>query len=402
MGTSNRSVLPMRRIYLDNNATTQVDAEVLEAMLPYYLHSYGNPSSVHWYGQEAKEALDKAREKLANILGAETNEIVFTSGGTESDNLAIFGIVDPVHGTEKHIITTQIEHHAVLHSCELLQKLGVKVTYVPVDSAGRVDPEEIAKAITPQTILISVMHANNEIGTIQPIQEIGEIALQEDIYFHTDAVQSVGKLPINVKKLGVDLLSLTGHKFHAPKGIGALYIKKGTRIRPLLYGGGHERNRRAGTENVPQVVALGRAAEVAMTNMEATSQKVSQLRDYFETEILKRIPGTYLNGSHSGRIPNTTNIRFQHVESEGMVINLDLAGVACSTGSACASGSIEPSHVLTALGLSPELAFGSIRFSLSKYSTREEVDCVLHLLPGIVERLREMSTRSNKPFTMVS
>jgi cysteine desulfurase len=392
----------MRRIYLDNNATTQVDPEVLEAMLPYYLHSYGNPSSVHWYGQEAKAALDKARENLSNVIGAEPNEIIFTSGGTESDNLAIFGIVEPARGTNKHVITSQIEHHAVLHTCALLQKSGVKVTYVPVDSEGRVDPEEIAKAITPQTILISIMHANNETGSIQPIEEIREIAMQKDIYFHTDAVQSVGKLPINVKELGVDLLSLSGHKFHAPKGIGALYVKKGTRIRPLLYGGGHEKNRRAGTENVPQIVALGRAAEMTIANMEATSQQVSQLRDYFEAEILKRIPLAYLNGSPSGRTPNTSNIRFEHVESEAMVINLDLAGVACSTGSACASGSIEPSHVLTAMGLSPEQAFGSIRFSLSKYSTREEIDCVLDLLPGIVQRLREMSTWSNKSFTMVS
>jgi cysteine desulfurase len=392
----------MRRIYLDNNATTQVDPEVLEAMLPYYLHSYGNPSSVHWYGQEAKAALDKARENLSHVIGAEPNEIIFTSGGTESDNLAIFGIVEPARGTNKHVITSQIEHHAVLHTCALLQKSGVKVTYVPVDSEGRVDPEEIAKAITPQTILISIMHANNETGSIQPIEEIREIAMQKDIYFHTDAVQSVGKLPINVKELGVDLLSLSGHKFHAPKGIGALYVKKGTRIRPLLYGGGHEKNRRAGTENVPQIVALGRAAEMAIANMEATSQQVSQLRDYFEAEILKRIPLAYLNGSPSGRTPNTSNIRFEHVESEAMVINLDLAGVACSTGSACASGSIEPSHVLTAMGLSPEQAFGSIRFSLSKYSTREEIDCVLNLLPGIVQRLRGMSTWSNKSFTMVS
>jgi cysteine desulfurase len=392
----------MRRIYLDNNATTQVAPEVLEAMLPYYLDNYGNPSSVHWYGQEAKEALDKARQQLADLLGADANEIVFTSGGTESDNLAIRGIVDPAHGTNRHVITSQVEHHAVLHTCAALQKLGVKVTYVPVDSAGRVYPEEIAKAITPETILISIMHANNEIGTIQPIQEIGKIAKRQDIYFHTDAVQSVGKLPIDVKELRVDLLSVAGHKFHAPKGIGALYVKKGTRIRPLLYGGAHERNRRAGTENIPQIVALGRAAELAMTNMEATAQKISQLRDYFEREILRRIPLAYVNGSQSGRTPNTTNIRFEHVESEGMIINLDLVGVACSTGSACTSGSIEPSHVLTALGLAPQQAFGSIRFSLSKYSTREEIDRVLDLLPSIVERVREMCPQYTKPLSMIS
>lgn len=392
----------MRRVYLDNNATTRVAPEVLQAMLPYYEGNYGNASSVHYFGQEAKGALDKSRQQVARLLGSEPNEIVFTCGGTESDNLAIRGLVESVPGSDKHIITTQIEHHAVLHTCQALQKTGVKVTYLRVDGEGRVNPSDVEKAITPATVLITVMHSNNEIGTMQPIREIGEIARDHDIYFHTDAVQAAGKVPWNVEELGVDLLSIAGHKFHGPKGVGALYIRKGTRIRPLFFGGAHERNRRAGTENIPQIVGLGTAAELAIDGMEERTRSIEHLRAALESEIFNRIPLVHLNGSSNNRIPNTSNIRFEGVESEGLVINLDLAGVACSTGSACASGSIEPSHVLLALGLSHEQAFGSIRFSLSRYTTREEVDEVLFLLPSIIERLRETSPRFSKSPNVIS
>jgi cysteine desulfurase len=353
-------------------------------------------------GPEAKALLDTAREQEATLLGAEPNEIVFTSGGTESDNLAIRGVVESVSGDGKHVITSQIEHHAVLHTCQALQKLGVRVTYVSVDSQGLIDPGEIEAAITPETTLISIMHSNNEIGTIQPIQEIGRIAQEHNIYFHTDAVQAAGKVPIDTRALGIDLLSIAGHKFHAPKGIGVFYIRKGTRIRPLFYGGAHERNRRAGTENVPQIVGLGKAAELAVTTMEDTARRVGELRDYFESEVLRSVPQTYVNGAPSHRIPNTSNLRFDGVESEGLVINLDLAGVACSTGSACASGSIEPSHVLTALGLSPAEAANSIRFSLSRYTTREELDQVLKILPGIVQRLRQTVSAHRRSSVVVS
>jgi cysteine desulfurase len=386
----------MRRIYLDNNATTRVAPEVLDAMLPCYHEVYGNASSVHAFGQEAKGLLDKARQQVARLLGAEVNEIVFTSGGTESDNLAIRGIVESSTRPNKHVITTRTEHHAVLHCCQALQRTGVHVTYLPVDTEGRVDPAAVEKAITPDTILISVMHANNEIGTIQPLREIGEIAKRFDVTFHTDAVQATGKVPLDVNDLGVDLLSIAGHKFHAPKGVGALYVRKGTRLRPLFFGGAHERNRRAGTENIPQIAGLGAAAELAIEGMERRMKSVGELRDYFEQEIFSRIPAVHLNGCRQARLPNTANLRFEHLESEGLLINLDLAGVACSTGSACASGSIEPSHVLQALGLTIEEAFGSIRFSLSRDTTRDEIDQVLDLLPGVVERVRQMAPHSVK------
>ena len=381
----------MKRIYFDNNATTRVAPEVLEAMLPYYGEAFGNPSSIHRFGQEAKAALDRARQQVAHLIGAEPNEIVFTSGGTESDNLAIRGIIESSARAKKHMITTQIEHSAVLHTCQALQKIGVDVTYLRVDRKGRVDPIEVRKAIGPDTLLVSVMHSNNEIGTIQPLQDIGAIASEHNIYFHTDAVQAVGKVPLDVNHLGVDLLSLAGHKFHAPKGIGALYVRKGTRLHPLFYGGGHERSRRAGTENVPQIVGLGMAAELANTQVAEFSQNMASLRDDFENKVMEKIPGVSVNGDPDQRTPNTSNLRFEDVESEAMVINLDLSGIACSTGSACSSGSIEPSHVLLALGFSPEEAFQSIRFSFSRYSTQEEVDEVIHLLPPMVRRLRLMT-----------
>jgi cysteine desulfurase len=381
----------MRKIYLDNNATTRVAPEVLEAMLPCYQDVYGNASSIHVFGQEAKGLLDNARLQVARLLGAEANEIVFTSGGTESDNLAIRGIVESAPGQGKHIITTLIEHHAVLHCCQALQKTGVKVTYLPVDSEGRVDPAAVEKAITPETVLITVMHSNNEIATTQPLREIGEIARRHNLYFHTDAVQAAGKVPLDVDNLGVDLLSISGHKFHAPKGVGALYVRKGTRLRPLFFGGAHERNRRAGTENIAQIVGLGAAADLAMDGMEERIKAIGELRDHLECEVFNRIPGVHRNGSSEARLPNTANLRFDLAESEGLVISLDLAGVACSTGSACTSGSIEPSHVLLALGLCHDEAFNCVRFSLSRYSTREEIDIVLNLLPEVVERVRHMS-----------
>ena len=379
----------MRQIYLDNNATTRVAPEVLDVMLPCYQTAYGNASSVHAFGQEAKGLLDNARQQLAHLLNAEANEIVFTSGGTESDNLAIRGVAEASPRSRKHIITTRVEHHAVLHTCQALQKSGIDVTYLPVNSEGLVDPQDVRKAITPDTILISVMHSNNEIGTTQALKEIGQIALEHDVYFHTDAVQAAGKLPLDVNDLNADLLSVAGHKFHAPKGVGVLYVRKGTRLRPLFFGGAHERNRRAGTENVPQIVGFGAAAELAGNGLEDRARSIGELRDYFEHEICRRIPEVALNGSRTLRISNTSNLRFERADSESLVINLDLAGVACSTGSACASGSIEPSHVLLALGLPVEQAFSSVRFSLSRYTTRDEIDEVLGVLPGVVSRCRE-------------
>jgi cysteine desulfurase len=379
----------MRQIYLDNNATTRVAPEVLDAMLPCYQNAYGNASSVHALGQEAKGLLDNARQQLARLLNAEANEIVFTSGGTESDNLAIRGVAEASPRSRKHIISTRVEHHAVLHTCQAMQKTGIEVTYLRVDSEGLVDPQDVRKAITPDTVLISVMHSNNEIGTTQALKEIGQIALEHDVYFHSDAVQAASKLPLNVDDLNADLLSVAGHKFHAPKGVGALYVRKGTRLRPLFFGGAHERNRRAGTENVPQIVGLGAAAELAGNGLEDRARSIGELRDYFEHEVCRRIPKVALNGSRTLRISNTSNLRFERADSESLVINLDLAGVACSTGSACASGSIEPSHVLLALGLPVEQAFSSVRFSLSRYTTRDEIDEVLGILPGVVSRCRE-------------
>ena len=381
----------MRQIYLDNNATTRVAPEVLDAMLPCYQGAYGNASSVHALGQEAKGLLDNARQQLAHLLNAEPNEIVFTSGGTESDNLAIRGIAEASPRPARHIITTRVEHHAVLHTCQAMQKAGIEVTYLRVDSEGMVDPQDVREAITPNTILISVMYSNNEIGTTQVLKEIGQIALEHDVYFHTDAVQAAGKLLLDVDDLNADLLSLAGHKFHAPKGVGALYVRKGTRLRPLFFGGAHERNRRAGTENVPQIVGFGAAAELAGDGLEDRDRSIGELRDYFENEVCRRIPEVALNGSRTLRISNTSNLRFERADSESLVINLDLAGVACSTGSACASGSIEPSHVLLALGLPVDQAFSSVRFSLSRYTTREEIEAVLDILPGVVSRCREAS-----------
>jgi len=385
----------MRRIYLDNNATTPVAPEVFEAMKPYFLDDFGNASSIHWYGQRAKAALELSRERVARLLNARPSEIAFTSGGTESDNAALVGIVEASRSEKKHVITTTIEHSAVLHTAKALEKRGVRVTYVPVSASGIVDPSEVEKAIGADTVLISVMHSNNELGTIQPLDEIGRIARERDIYFHTDAVQSAGKVPVDVEKLGVDLLSLSAHKLHGPKGVGALYIRRGTVLRPLLYGGHHERDHRPGTENVPGIVGLGKAAEQAAEHGTNDAERVGALRDRLEEGILKSIPLTSVIGDRSRRVPGTTNISFEYIEGEGFVIAMDLRGIACSTGAACSSGSLEPSHVLTAIGRR-EQARTSIRFSLGRFNTSEDIDDTLEVLPRVVEQLRSLSPHYKK------
>ena len=389
----------MRRIYLDNNATTPLAPEVLEAMKPYWLEDYGNASSIHWYGQQAKAAVETAREQVARLLKARPSEVVFTSGGTESDNAAIFGIVEAArpHGNydTKHLITTSIEHHAVLYAAKALEKRGVRVTYLRVGSSGVVDPADVERAIRTDTVLISVMHANNELGTIQPLEEIGRIAREHDITFHADAVQAAGKIPVDVEKLGVDLLSLSAHKLHGPKGVGALYVRRGTVLKPLLYGGHHERDRRPGTENTPGIVGLGKAAELACEHREEEISRVRALRDRLEGGILRRIPLVTVNGDSMRRLPTTTNVSFEYIEGEGFVIAMDLRGVACSTGAACSSGSLEPSHVLSAIGMTPEQARSSIRFSLGRFNASEDIDYALEVLPAIVEHLRALSPHYN-------
>jgi cysteine desulfurase len=389
----------MRRAYLDNNATTPLAPEVFEAMKPYWLADYGNASSIHWYGQRAKAAMEEGREQVARLIGAQPKEVVFTAGGTESDNAAIFGVVGAASSASKHVVTTTIEHHAVLSTARALEERGISVTYVPVDSSGVVDPAAVGQAIQPNTVLISVMHANNELGTIQPIEEVGRIAREYDIWFHTDAVQTVGRIPIDVDRLGVDLLSLSAHKLYGPKGVGALYIRRGTPLSPLLYGGHHERDRRAGTENVPGIVGLGKAAELACEHMQDDAINVAALRDRLEEGILCSVPLASTNGDIRHRVPGTTNISFDGIEGEGLVIALDLQGVACSTGAACSSGSIESSHVLTAIGRTREQARSSIRFSLGRYSAPEDVDYTLAVLPEMVERLR---ARSPKKLSAIS
>jgi cysteine desulfurase len=382
----------MQRVYLDNNATSPVLPEVLEAMRPYFSEHFGNASSIHHHGQETRAAVERARESVAKVLGSRAAEIVFTSGGTEADNLAIFGLAKP----GDHIITSTIEHHAVLHSCRCLEEMGCEVTYVPVDGAGLLSPDDVRQALRPKTKLITVMMANNETGVLQPVDEIGRVAAEADVYFHTDAVQATAKVPIDVNRIGCDLLSISGHKMHAPQGVGALYVRKGTLLRPLFYGGRHERGRRAGTENVPAVVALGRASELAKQGLEnGTVQEIAALRDHLEKEILQAVDAAGVNGEGAPRIPNTTNIFFDYIEGEAMVIALDLKGLAVSTGAACSSGAIEPSHVLTAMGLSPDRARASLRFSLGKQNAPEDVDFALSLIPEAVGRLRELSPISS-------
>ena len=381
----------MKRSYLDHAATTPTDPEVVEAMLPYLSEVFGNPSSIHSFGQEAKAAVEEARDKIAALIGARGEEIVFTGSGTEADNFALQGTAYASEGKGNHIITTTIEHHAVMETCKFLQGLGFEVTCLPVDSYGLVDPQDVRKAITDKTILISVMHANNEVGTIEPIAEIGEIAREAGVYFHTDAVQAVGHIPVKVDELGVDMLAMSAHKFYGPKGVGALYIRKGTKLIPLMHGGEHERRRRAGTENVPAIVGLGKAAEIAQREMDAEAKWLIHLRDKLIKGLMGRSEHIRLNGHPARRLPNNVNVSIEFVEGESMLLNLDLEGIAASTGSACSSGSLEPSYVLLAMGLSHELAHGSLRFSLGRETTEEDIERVLEVSPRIIAKLRAMS-----------
>jgi cysteine desulfurase len=378
----------MRRVYLDNNATTPLLPEVFDVMRPHFLEGFGNASSIHRQGQQARAAVEQAREQVADLLNSRAAEVVFTSGGTEGDNLALFGLVQP----GDHVITSSIEHHAVLNSCHRLEQIGCTITYLPVDGRSLVDPGDVRRALRPETKLISIMMANNETGVLQPVVEIGKIAAEADVYFHTDAVQSAGKIPLNVKEIGCDLLTISAHKIHGPQGTGALFVRKGTLLQPLFYGGRHERSRRAGTENLPGIVGLGKAAEIAKRGFsDGSVAQMVKFRDQLERTILDRIEQVAGNGGGAPRVPNTTNISFDCIEGEAMVIALDLKGLAVSTGAACSSGAIEPSHVLTAMGLSPDRARGSIRFSLGKQNTAEDVEFALSLVPEVVARLREIS-----------
>jgi len=387
------------RVYLDYNATTPVDQSVLAAMVPYFAENFGNAGSIHSSGQRARSAVDAARESVAALLGAKSGEIVFTSGGTEADNLAIFGIVgsasSPEHAAQKkHVITTAIEHHAVLNACEELVRRGVDVTFVPVSSSGVVDPADIRRALRPETLLVTVMHANNELGTVQPIEEIGQIAKEANVYFHCDAVQSAGKLPLDVNRLGVDLLSISAHKIYGPKGVGALYVRPGTPLEPLFRGGHAERDRRPGTENVPGIVGLGKAAELAVRQLASDAVRIGALRDRFEEAVCRIVPAAKVNGDCRRRVWNTVNLTFSGAGGEALVIALDLQGIECSTGAACSSGAVEPSHVLKAIGLSDDDARSSLRISLGRFTTAAEVDEAIRILPGVVERLRALSPHS--------
>jgi cysteine desulfurase len=383
----------MPRIYLDNNASTPVLPEVLEAMRPYFNERFGNASSIHHHGQETRAAVENARASVASLLNCRASEVVFTSGGTEGDNLAIAGLT----GAGGHIITSRIEHHAVLHACKHIEETGCDVTYVPVDGRGCIDPEDVRHALRPDTRLISIMMANNETGVLQPVEEIGKIATEAEICFHTDAVQAAGKVPIDVKRIGCDALSISGHKMHAPQGVGALYIRKGTPLQPLFYGGRHERSRRAGTENVPGIVALGKAAELAVRGFDqGDDRKISALRDRLQHGILAQVEEVGVNGGAAPRVPNTSNIYFDDIDGEAMVISLDLKGLAVSTGAACSSGAIEPSHVLTAMGLPLQRTRASIRFSIGKQNTGDEIEIALALVPETVARLRELSPTSRR------
>jgi len=381
----------MKRIYLDYAATTPTHPEVMKVMLPYFTEAFGNPSSIHSFGQEAKEAIEKARNQVAALIGAKSEEIVFTGSGTEADNFALKGVALANQGKGNHIIISSIEHHAVLETCKFLEKQGFSITYLPVDGYGMVDPSGVKKAITVKTILISVMHANNEVGTVEPIAEIGNIAREAEIYLHTDAVQTAGHIPVDVNKLNVDLLSISAHKLYGPKGIGALYIRKGTKVSSFMHGGDQERGKRASTENVPAIVGFGKAAEIAQREMLEEAQKLTVLRDQLIEGILKSIEHTQLNGHPVIRLPNNANVSVDYVEGESMLLNLDLAGICASTGSACSSSALEPSHVLVAMGLPHLQAHGSLRFTSGKWTTEEEINQVLNVLPGIVSKLRAMS-----------
>jgi cysteine desulfurase len=393
----------MQRIYLDYNATTPVDPEVLEAMLPYLSGEFGNASSIHTFGQRARAAVETAREQVAGLLDARPQEIVFTSGGTEADNHAIFGVVRAAEQrgpATVHVITTTIEHEAVLNTCQALEKQGIAVTYLPVSSKGLIDLEELRRAIRPETVLITVMHANNELGAVQPLKEIGRIAAEHEVYLHTDAVQSAGKIPVEVQAFGLDLLSLSGHKIYGPKGVGAIYVRSGTRLQQLLYGGHHQRGFRPGTENVAAIVGLGKAAELARASLAGAHERIAELRDRLENGLLATIPDAQANAGGTARVPNTSNIAFSGIEGEALVIALDLKGVACSTGAACSSGAVEPSHVLTAIGLPASEARASVRFSLGRCTTKAEIDAVLEIVPAAVSQLRELSpTYKRQRFT---
>ncbi len=381
----------MNRFYFDHNATTPVSAEVLETLVAVLRDVWGNASSVHYWGQAAKQRLETARRQVAALIGARPPEIVFLSGGTEADNLAILGTVRRVAAPRKHVITTAIEHPAVLATCAQLEREGVEVTCLPVSSEGLVDPDDVRRALRPETVLVSVMHANNEIGVIQPLREIARITREAGVVLHSDGVQALGKIAVNVEALGVDLYSLSGHKIYAPKGIGALYVRRGTPLAPILYGGHHERDRRPGTENVPGAAALGAAASWVQSHLDSETARLAALRDRLERGILERVPQATVNGGKAPRTPNTTNISFAGVEGEAMVIALDLRGFAVSTGSACSSGAIEPSHVLTALGLPPEQAKASVRFSLGRSNTEEQVDALIEAVAEVVAQLRRLS-----------
>ena len=377
--------------YFDNAATTRTDDEVLKEMLPYFSQSYGNPSSIYKIGRENRKAVEEAREKVAKAINAEPNEIYFTAGGSESDNTAIRGIAYAYKQRGNHIITSKIEHPAVLETCKQLEKEGFEVSYIGVDEKGIVNLEELKNSIKETTTLITIMFANNEIGTIEPIKEIGKIAKENNIIFHTDAVQAVGSVKIDVKEMNIDSLSLSGHKFYGPKGIGALYVKKSVRFQKFVNGGHQEKNKRAGTENVPGIVGLGKAIEVAYSNLEEHNKKIKELRDYYVEEVKKRIPYIKINGDMENRLPGNSNISFRFIEGEGLLLNLDLKGICASSGSACTSGSLDPSHVLLAIGLPHEIAHGSLRITIGKYKTKEEVDYLLNNLEEIVSRLRNMS-----------
>jgi cysteine desulfurase len=387
----------MKRIYLDHNATTPITPEVLAAMLPYLTEEYGNASSVHAFGQNAREAVEQARSSVAALVGARAADIMFTSGGTESNNHAILGAVAAGPGESKHVITSAIEHVAVLDTCKALAKGGVELTILPVDRDGLVNPEDVRRAIRPETVLITLMLANNETGTIEPIEEIGKIAAEKGIVFHTDAVQAAGKIPIEVEKLGVDLLSISAHKFCGPKGVGALYIRKGTQLEPLMHGGHSERDRRPGTEDVAAIAGMGKAAELARTGLREESERIRGLRDRLERDLLAQVPQSWVNSARAPRVPNTSNLTFPFIEGESMVIALDLKGIACSTGAACSSGAVEPSHVLIALGLAPEDARATLRLSLGHQTTAEEIDFALETIPPVIERLRQLSPTYKKP-----
>ncbi len=388
----------MKQIYMDYAATTPVRKEVLDEMLPFFSENFGNPSSLHTFGQKAKNAVEAAREKVALSIGATPDEIVFTSGGTESDNFAVKGVAFAKQDKGRHIITSAIEHHAVLEPCRFLEKSGFEITRLPVDYRGLIDPSDVKKAIKNETVLISIMHGNNEIGTIQPIKEIGAIARERGIIFHSDVVQTLGRMPLNVDAFNLDLVSASGHKIYGPKGVGFIYIRKGTRITPFMHGGEQERGRRASTHNVPGIIGLGKAAELALLDLDKETIRITALRDKLIRGILDNIEGTRLNGHPAQRLSNNVHVSIDYVEGESLLLYLDMEGIACSTGSACSSASLEPSHVLTATGVSPDTAYGALRFTLGRDTTEEDVNYVIETLPGIVKRLREISPvyRNNK------